>query len=152
MAKLQITFVLQSCQTLKSARLNLWWKEVVRNQHVSLEANVSRFPFIFFNLSGFSNLLVTACLLRVLFTYDFYHGTTMIYNTKTISCTIGATYYGKTTWISWKTKRSSVDNMEQSTELLWALALRMEMGPFPLVGLMLTWFIWGRNLALHITL
>ena len=31
-------------------------KEVVRefgnDQHVSLEANVSRFPFIFFNLSG----------------------------------------------------------------------------------------------------
>ena len=25
-------------------------------------------------------------------------------------------------------------------------------GPFPLVGLTLTWFIWGRNLALHMTL
>ena len=25
-------------------------------------------------------------------------------------------------------------------------------GPFPLVGLTLTWFIWGRILALHITL
>ena len=25
-------------------------------------------------------------------------------------------------------------------------------GPFPLVGLTLTWFIWGRNLAFHITL
>ena len=25
------------------------------------------------------------------------------------------------------------------------------MGPFPLLGLTLTWFIWGRNLALHIT-
>ena len=25
-------------------------------------------------------------------------------------------------------------------------------GPFPSVGLMLTWFIWDRNLALHITL
>ena len=25
-------------------------------------------------------------------------------------------------------------------------------GPFPLVGLMLTWFIWGRRLALHIAL
>ena len=25
-------------------------------------------------------------------------------------------------------------------------------GPFPLVGLTLTWFIWDRNLALHITL
>ena len=24
-------------------------------------------------------------------------------------------------------------------------------GPFPFVGLTLTWFIWGRNLALHIT-
>ena len=24
-------------------------------------------------------------------------------------------------------------------------------GPFPSVGLTLTWFIWGRNLALHIT-
>ena len=26
------------------------------------------------------------------------------------------------------------------------------MGPFPSVGLTLTWFIWDRNLALHITL
>ena len=26
------------------------------------------------------------------------------------------------------------------------------MGPFPLVGLTLTWFIWDINLALHITL
>ena len=25
-------------------------------------------------------------------------------------------------------------------------------GPFPLVGLTLSWFIWGRKLALHITL
>ena len=25
-------------------------------------------------------------------------------------------------------------------------------GPFPSVGLTLTWFIWDRNLALHITL
>ena len=47
-------------------------KEVVRelenDQHVSLEANVSQFPFIFFNLTGFSSLLVTTCLLRGLFT------------------------------------------------------------------------------------
>ena len=70
-------------------------KEVVRElenyQHVSPEANVSDFPFIFFNLSGLSTLLVTTCLLR-LFTQDFYHGTTMIDNTKTISCTVRATY------------------------------------------------------------
>ena len=25
-------------------------------------------------------------------------------------------------------------------------------GPFPLVGLTLTWFIWGTKLALHVTL
>ena len=43
-------------------------------QHVSPEANVSHFPFIFFNLSGFITLLVTTCLLR-LFTQGFYHGT-----------------------------------------------------------------------------
>ena len=36
-------------------------------QHVSLEGNVSGFPFIFFNLSGFSTLLATTCLLRGLF-------------------------------------------------------------------------------------
>ena len=54
------------------ARVNLWSKEVY--QRVSPEANVSHFPFIFFNLSGFSTLLVTTCLLR-LFTQGFYHGT-----------------------------------------------------------------------------
>ena len=75
------------------ARLNLWSKEVY--QHVSPETNVSHFPFIFFNLSGFSTLLVTTCLLR-LFTQDFYHGTTMIDNTKTISRTVRATYYART--------------------------------------------------------
>ena len=75
------------------ARLNLWSKEVY--QHVSPEPNVSHFPFIFFNLSGFSTLLVTTCLLR-LFTQEFYHGTTMIDNTKTISCTVRATYYART--------------------------------------------------------
>ena len=68
----------------------------LHDQHVSPEANVSRFPFIFFNLSGFSTLLVTTCLLR-LFTQDFYHGITMIDNTKTISCTVRATYYARTT-------------------------------------------------------
>ena len=66
--------------------LKLVVKEVVRElenyQHVSPEANVSHFPFIFFNLSGFSTMLVMTCLLR-LFTQDFYHGT-MIDNTKTI--------------------------------------------------------------------
>ena len=49
---------------------------------VSPEANVSHLPFTFFSLSGFSTLLVPTCLLR-LFTQDFYHGTTMIDNTKT---------------------------------------------------------------------
>ena len=43
-------------------------RELENDQHVSLQANVSRFPFIFFNLSGFSTLLVTTCLLRGLFT------------------------------------------------------------------------------------
>ena len=51
------------------AHLNVWWKEVVRelenDQHVSPEAIVSHFPFIFFNLSGFSTFLVTTCLLRL---------------------------------------------------------------------------------------
>ena len=75
------------------ARLNSWSREVY--QHVSPETSVSHFPFIFFNLSGFSTLLVTTCLLR-LFTQDFYHGTTMIDNTKTISRTVRATYYART--------------------------------------------------------
>ena len=46
------------------------------------------------DLSGFSTLLVTTCLLR-LFTQDFYHGTTMIDNTKSISCTARATIQGQ---------------------------------------------------------
>ena len=40
----------------QSARSNLWSNEVVRelesDQLVNLETNVSRFPFIFFNLFG----------------------------------------------------------------------------------------------------
>ena len=56
----------------QSARFNLRCKEVLRvlenDQHVSPEANVFRSPFIFFNLSGYSTLLVTTCLLRGLFT------------------------------------------------------------------------------------
>ena len=79
-----VNFGITKLSDAQRACLNLWWKEVY--QHVSPEANVSHFPFIFFNLSGFSTLLVTTCLLR-LFTQDFYHGTTMIDNTKTISCT-----------------------------------------------------------------
>lgn len=46
-------------------------KEVVRelenDQRVSLEANVSRSPFIFFDLSGFSIFLITTRLFRGLF-------------------------------------------------------------------------------------
>ena len=88
-----VNFSITKLSDAQRARLNLWWKEVY--QHVSPEANVSHFPFIFFNLSGFSTLLVTTCLLR-LFTQGFYHGTTMIDNTKTISCTVRATYYART--------------------------------------------------------
>ena len=88
-----VNFSITKLSDAQRARLNLWWKEVY--QHISPEANVSHFPFIFFNLSGFSYLLVTTCLLR-LFTQGFYHGTTMIDNTKTISCTVRATYYGRT--------------------------------------------------------
>ena len=43
-------------------------EELENDQHVSPEAKVSRFPFIFFNFSGFSTLLVARYLLRVLFT------------------------------------------------------------------------------------
>ena len=77
-----VNFGITKLSDAQRARLNLWSKEVY--QHVSPEASVSHFPLIFFNLSGFSTLLVTTCLLR-LFTQDFYHGTTMIDNTKTIS-------------------------------------------------------------------
>ena len=88
-----MNFGITKLSDAQRARLNLWWKEVY--QHVSPEANVSHFPFIFFNVSGFSTLLVTTCLLR-LFTQDFYHGTTMIDNTKISSCTVRATYYART--------------------------------------------------------
>ena len=72
-----VNFGITKLSDAQRARLNLWSKDVY--QHVSPEASVSHFPFIFFNLSGFSTLLVTTCLLR-LFTQDFYHGTTMIDN------------------------------------------------------------------------
>ena len=81
--------------------------------HVGLEANVSWFPLIFINLSGFSISLVTTCILRGLFTEDIYHGTIMIYETKTISCTIRATCYvleNKTqlSWQLWNKARHQV--------------------------------------------
>ena len=47
-----VNFSITKLSDAQSSRLNLWWKEVY--QHVSPEANVSHFPFIFFNLSGFS--------------------------------------------------------------------------------------------------
>ena len=91
-----VIFCITKLSVAQTALLNLWWKEVVmeleNDQHVRPEANLSRFPFNIFNLSGFSTLLVTTCLLKGLFTQDFYHGTTTIYNTKTISCTVRATY------------------------------------------------------------
>ena len=43
-------------------------RELENDQHESLKANVPPFPFIFFNLSVFSVLLVTTCLLKGLFT------------------------------------------------------------------------------------
>ena len=79
-------------------KIRQWALKLVVKRSLSTcqpEASVSHFPFIFSNLSGFSTLLVTTCLLR-LFTQDFYHGTTMIDNTKTISCTVRATYYART--------------------------------------------------------
>ena len=93
------------CDLFLQPKLNV---AKINYQHVSPKANVSHFPFIFFSLSGFNTLLVTTCLLR-LFTQDFYHSTTMIDNTKTISCTVRATYYARITWISWKTTHSSID-------------------------------------------
>ena len=77
--------------------LNLLIKLVVENdQHVSLEDNVSRFPFIFFNLSGFS-ILLNHMSSQGVFTKDIYHGTVTIYDTKTISSTIRATCYARPT-------------------------------------------------------
>ena len=83
-----VNFGITKLSDAQRARLNLGEKKFK-------ETNVSHFPFIFFNLSGFSTLLVTTFLLR-LFTQDFYHGTTMIDNTKRISCTVRATYYART--------------------------------------------------------
>ena len=65
----------------------------------ALKPNVSRFPFIFFNLSGFS-ILLSHMSSQGVFSKDIYYGTVMIYDTKTISCTIRATYYVRTALIS----------------------------------------------------
>ena len=59
-------------------------KEVVRelDQHVSLEANVSRFFYFLQSFFDFSILVVTTCLLRGLalltLIKDIYHGTILI--------------------------------------------------------------------------
>ena len=59
--KTSVKFCITKLSDAQSARLNVWLKEVVREL-------VSRFPFIFFNFSGFRTLLVTTCLLKGLFT------------------------------------------------------------------------------------
>ena len=54
---LYFTFVVESCQTLRVHAKTCGEKEVVRelenDEHVSLKANVSPFPLIFFSISGF---------------------------------------------------------------------------------------------------
>ena len=56
------------------------------------------------------------------------YGTKRKFNsTKTILCTIRATYYAKITWISWKRKRSSVDNY---TALCYCTTTRTHCVPF----------------------
>ena len=58
------------------------------------------------NVMSASKPMFTILLIHMpfqgVFTKDIYHGTIMIFETKTILCTIRATYYAKTTWISWK--------------------------------------------------
>ena len=76
----------------------------------ALKQNVSWFPFIFFNRSVFS-ISLNHISSQGVSSKDIYHGTVMIYYTKTISCTIRATYHARTTWISWKNK----------TQLSWQL-------------------------------
>ena len=65
----------------------------------ALKLNVSLFAFIFFNRSGLSTLLNHMSFQGVS-SKDIYHDTAMIYDVKTISCTIRATYYERTTSIS----------------------------------------------------
>ena len=84
--------VRRSEYTLKTCHEKDVVRELENDQHVSIKANGSQFPFIFFNLSGFSILLLTTPLLRV---YLPYHGTIMIYRAKIISCTIRATILDK---------------------------------------------------------
>ena len=43
-------------------------------------------------------------------------------------------------------------SVEDFSELVIFGKVLVCVGPFPSVGLTLTWFIWDRNLALHITL
>ena len=60
-----------------------------------------------------------------------------------------------------KRRRNMRNSSEESLEIrkvvgsiptLLRVFLCSCVGPFPLVGLAITWFIWGGNLALHITL
>ena len=51
-----------------NSRFNLLWKrswsELGYDQHVSVDAIITRFPFLFFNPSGFSIFLITTCPVR----------------------------------------------------------------------------------------
>ena len=85
---------MESCQKLRVHAYACG--EKVNDQHVSLDANVSRFSFIFFSLSGFSISLNLVSSQEV-FSKDIYKGTVMIYDTKTITCAIRTTYYARTT-------------------------------------------------------
>ena len=79
----------------QSTRLNLRWKRscIGTWKWPTCQPRSQCFSIPFYFLSSFTH-----------------HGTIMIYGTKTILCTIRAPYYAKTTWNSWKTKRSSVDS------------------------------------------
>ena len=46
----------------------------------------------------------------------------------------------------------SVERRRSNPKVVVRVFLCPCVGPFPSVGLTLTWFIWDRNLALHITL
>ena len=100
--------VRRSEYTLKLA-IKRSWREFGNDQHFSLEANVSRLPFItqsFWVYYFSSNHMSSqgAIYLR----RQPWHYNDLLY--QTISCAIKATYYAKTTWIPWKTKRSTVDS------------------------------------------
>ena len=100
---------------------SLWWKRSCK------WSTCQPWSQMFLDFLLFSSIFLGLVVLlnhmssQGVFSKDIYQGTEMIYDTKAISCTIRAKYYARTTWISIKNQRSSVDSYGKKHRQVTAL-------------------------------